>query len=91
MDHLTRARTFAVARSLRTCDIDQIDTPGTYVENRWGTIFRMPKEALPSERHGRSKRLSRESWPVTRLTKNPDIPLDTARKLATHLGLRINF
>jgi hypothetical protein len=91
MDNLTKIGRFASARSLRTCNFDQVDVPGTYIERRWGTLFRLPKDVLPSDRDRSSKRVAREWWPVTRLTRNPNIPLSTARKLAMHLGLRFNF
>ena len=87
-------RTFqavASTQALDTCNFDQIEKPGTYVENRWGTLFRMPLEALPKRKHARRNAVTREPWPVTRLTSDPDVPVSTARGLAEKLGVWVSF
>lgn len=76
----------------RTCNFDQIDAPGTYVENRFGTIFRMPADALPAPRRRKRRHgiVCHELWTVTRLSDDPFIPMSQARRLATALGLLVS-
>ena len=84
--------TFAPQSSLSTCNFDQIDSPGTYVENRFGTIFRMPEDALPAARRRKRRNgiVCHELWTVTRLSDDPFIPMSKARRLATALGLIVS-
>ena len=88
---LRKSETVETTRVLDTCNFDQIRAPGTYVENRWGTLFRMPKEALPTKSYRSSKRVAREWWPVTRLSDDPDVPVAKARRIGAALGLQISF
>jgi hypothetical protein len=78
-------------RNRVTCNFDQICEPGAYVENRWGTLFRMPEDGLPANRHLTAKRASRERWSVTRVSRNPRISLELARKIARNLGVMTSF
>jgi len=78
-------------RNRVTCNFDQIREPGTYVENRWGTLFRMPEDGVPANRPVAAKRASRECWSVTRVSRNPRIPLELARKIARNLGVATSF
>lgn len=91
MNAFTSFGDFASIRSLRTCNFDQITLPGAYVENRWGTLFRVPEGVLPSVKHPSSKRVAGENWLVTRLTYNPFVPLALARRIAAQLGLPVSF
>jgi hypothetical protein len=91
MDIRTVLKAFQPARSLETCNFDQIEAPGTYVENRWGTLFRMPSDALPKRRRSNRKRVVREPWPVTRLTEDPNVPVVAARRIAAELGVWTSF
>jgi hypothetical protein len=88
---LRKSETVETTRVVDTCNFDHIRTPGTYVENRWGTLFRMPKEALPTKNHRSSKRVAREWWPVTRLSDDPYVPVAKARRIGAELGLQISF
>lgn len=83
---------FAAVQGKRTCNFDQIDAPGTYVENRFGTIFRIPEEALPPARLRKRRNgiVCHELWTVTRLSYDPYIPLSKARQVATSLGLLVS-
>jgi hypothetical protein len=84
-------QTAAPARNRVTCNFDQIREPGAYVENRWGTLFRMPEDGLPATRPVTAKRALRERWPVTRISRNPRISLELARKIARNLGVATRF
>ena len=91
MNALRKLESVASIRVLDTCNFDQIHSAGTYVENRWGTLFRMPADALPQEKNPRHRRVVRETWPVTRLTDDPYVPVAKARRLARDLGLWTRF
>ena len=91
MKILRRIERVASALSVRTCNIDEIEAPGTFLEHRWGTLFRMPKEALASGKHPSSPRMARELWLVTRLTNCSDTPVEKARWIAGNLGLKFSF
>ena len=78
-------------RNRVTCNFDQIREPGAYVETRWGTLFRVPEDGLPANRPFTAKRAVRERWPVTRVSRNPRISLELARKLAANLGVATSF
>lgn len=79
------------AQSLYTCNFDQIETPGTYVERRWGTLFRMPAEALPRAKDHSAKTVAREPWFVTRLSRDPALPVTKARRIAIDCDLPVGF
>ena len=78
-------------RSLHTCNFDQIETPGTYVECRTGTLLRVPDDALAPGRSPRIEIMSHEPWNVTRLSDDPYMPLTKARMIAADLDLPVNF
>jgi hypothetical protein len=86
---LTQLEAVQEARIRNTCNFDQIVEPGTYVEVRWGVLFRMPADALPPKRRFGSRRVHREQWPVTQLSRDPDLPVGKARSLAAELGLEV--
>jgi hypothetical protein len=77
--------------TLYTCNFDQIETPGTYIENRSGTLLRIPEDALAPGRSPRIQVVANEPWTVTRLTDDPYVPLTKARMLAADLDLPVNF
>jgi hypothetical protein len=91
MKVLKRIQRIASALSVRTCNFDEIEAPGTFMEHRWGTLFRVPKEALASGKDPSPKCMARELWLVTRLTNTPDTPVEKARWIAGNLGLRFSF
>jgi hypothetical protein len=78
-------------RSLHTCNFDQIETPGTYVECRTGTLLRVPEDALAPGRSPRIEIVAHEPWTVTRLAEDPYVPLTKARMIAADLDLPVNF
>jgi hypothetical protein len=78
-------------RSLHTCNFDQIETPGTYVECRTGTLLRVPDDALAPGRSPRIEIVAHEPWMVTRLSDDPYVPLTKARMIAADLDLPVNF
>jgi len=91
MNTLSIPQTTAPTRNRVTCNFDQIREPGAYVENRWGTLFRMPEDGLPATQHVTVRRAVRERWPVTRISRNPRISLELARRLAANLGVATRF
>jgi hypothetical protein len=70
------------------CNFDEISEPGTYLETRWGTLFRMPSRV---RRRHVAERVEREQWPVIRVSRDPWISLATACKLAAALGIWMKF
>jgi hypothetical protein len=78
-------------RSLHTCNFDQIETPGTYVECRTGTLLRIPDDALAPGRSPRMEIVAHETWTVMRLADDPYLPLTKARMIAADLDLPVNF
>ena len=91
MNTLMIPLTAAPTRNRVTCNFDQIREAGAYVENRWGTLFRIPEDGLPANRPVTAKRAIRERWPVTRISRNPRISLELARRLAANLGVATRF
>jgi len=91
MNTLMNLQNAAPNRNRVTCNFDQIREPGAYVENRWGTLFRMPADGVPAARPVAVKRAVRERWPVTRISRNPRISLELARKIAANLGVATRF
>ena len=91
MNTLMNLQTATPTRNRVTCNFDQIREPGAYIENRWGTLFRMPEDGVPANRPFSAKRAVRERWPVTRVSRNPRILLELARKIARNLGVAISF
>ena len=79
------------SRSLHTCNFDQIETPGTYVDTRTGTLLRVPEDALAPGRSPRIEIVAHEPWTVTRVSEDPYIPLTKARMIAADLDLPVNF
>jgi len=78
-------------RTLHTCNFDQIETPGTYVECRNGTLLRVPEDALAPGRSPRIEIVANEPWTVTRLSGDPYLPLTKARMIAADLDLPVRF
>ena len=91
MNTLVTSQATAQPRNRVSCNFDQIREPGAYVESRWGTLFRMPEDGFPANRPVTARRAVREHWPVTRVSRNPRIPLELARKLAANLGVTTSF
>jgi hypothetical protein len=78
-------------RSLHTCNFDQIETPGTYVECRTGTLLRVPEDGLAPGRSPRIEIVAQETWTVARISDDPYVPLTKARMIAADLDLPVNF
>jgi len=72
-------------------NFDEIHEAGTYIETRWGTLFRMPAGIFPVKHRHTAERVKRERWPVIRLSRDPRISLAAAHKLATAVGVWVTF
>jgi hypothetical protein len=91
MNAVRKAESSQQTHSLYTCNFDQIETPGTYIENRTGTLLRVPEDALAPGRSPRIQVVAHEPWTVTRLTDDPFVPLTKARMIAADMDLPVNF
>jgi hypothetical protein len=91
MEHRAR-QTQAVAEAtsdMVSCRLDEIRAPGLYLEHRTGALLRVHEEALAP-----GKRFAIEvvaNWNVTRLSKDPGLPLPEARMLAAHHDLIVDI
>jgi hypothetical protein len=72
-------------------NFDEITEAGTYIETRWGTLFRMPAGIFPLKRRHAAECVKRDRWPVIRLSPDPRISLAAAHKLAAALGVWVTF
>jgi hypothetical protein len=91
---MNTAKKFEIAlptQTFPTCNFDQIESPGTYVECRTGTLIRLPEDALAQGRNPRVEIVTHEPWTVTRLSDDPYLPLTKARMIAADLDLPVNF
>lgn len=91
MSNVRKSETPQQTHSVYTCNFDQIETPGTYIENRTGTLLRVPEDALAPGRSPRIQVVAHEPWTVTRLTDDPFVPLTKARMIAADMDLPVNF
>jgi hypothetical protein len=72
--------------------LDSVEEPGTYICNWSGHLLRVP-EPDPYMR-GRLPCIGRpdsDSWMVTRISADPQLPRYQAKELAGRLGLTTNF
>jgi len=76
---------------IMTCQFDQIESPGIYIENKTGTLFRIPDDALAPGRSPVIEVLNEEPWVVTKISDDPYMPLTKARMVAADLDLPVNF
>jgi hypothetical protein len=78
-------------KGILTCEFDQINAPGSYVEQRTGTLLRVPEDALVPGRSPVLEVVTNEPWVVSRISDDPFLPLTKARMLAADLDLYVNF
>jgi len=74
-----------------TCEFDQVDSPGVYIENRRGTLLRIPADSLIPGRSPAIEVISDEPWLVTKISEDPFLPLTKARMIAADLDLQVHF
>ena len=74
-----------------TCEFDQVDSPGTYIENRRGILLRIPTDSLIPGRSPAIEVISDEPWLVTKISEDPFLPLTKARMIAADLDLQVHF
>lgn len=84
-------RTTGHGASFLVCGFEQIDTPGCYIDNRTGTLMRVPKDGVVSGRSPVIELVSKEAWVVTRISEDPYLPVTKARMIASNLDLKVNF
>ncbi len=76
---------------LLTCEFDQVNTPGLYIENRAGFLFRIPEDALVPGRSPGIEILSTDPCVVTKISDDPFLPITKARMIAADLDLQAWF
>lgn len=74
-----------------SCEFSEINSPGLYVEHHYGTLLRVPEDAVAPGRSPLMSVVSQEPWIVTRISTDPFLPLTKARLIAANLDLAINF
>ena len=78
------------SRNRVTCNFDQIREPGTYVENRWGTLFRMPEDGLPANRPVAAKRASLEIRGSRSSSRERSPAISGSRRVSRGAGKTLN-
>ncbi len=71
--------------------IQKITLPGCYIDNTYGTLYRVTPEMLNlggTVFHGF---VGPEPWQVTRISDDYTLPLDEARIIAANASLNVNF
>jgi hypothetical protein len=74
-----------------TCDFDDINHPGLYIEHRSGTLLRIPEDAVVPGRSPVLQVVASEPWVVTKISDDPYLSLTKARLIAANLDLQVNF
>lgn len=69
----------------------EVQTPGCYVQNNSGTLFRIPEEALATNRSPLIEMVCRSDVNVTKISEDPWIPISKARQLTADADLYPNF
>ena len=64
-----------------TCYFDQIQTPGCYVANQTGTLFRIPNDGLAPGRSPTIDVVCNDQWVVTKISNDPYMTRTKARIL----------
>ena len=70
---------------------EQINSPGCYVSQQSGSLYRIPEDALIQGRSPALVVVSNEPQVVTKITSDPFLPLTKARLLAADFDLSVNF
>ena len=68
-----------------------LETPGTYVANESGELFRVPTDALAAGRTPVMEIVSNSPRMLTKISDNPWIPISKARQLAAASDLFVDF
>ena len=76
---------------LTTCRFSEIESPGTYVEHRLGTLLRVPPDGVAPGRSPVIEVISTEPWIVTKISDDPYVSLTKARMIAADHDLSVNF
>jgi hypothetical protein len=71
--------------------IQKIDSPGCYVDNRYGILYRVSPKILTINGTVFYGFTSNESWYVTKISDNYTLPLDKCRIIAVNASLPVNF
>ena len=69
----------------------ELETPGTYVANESGELFRVPSDALAAGRTPVMEIVSNSPRMLTKISDNPWIPISKARQLAAASDLFVDF
>ena len=69
----------------------ELDSPGTYISNETGGLFRFPAEALAPERSPSIDIVSKTPTLLTKISNDPWVPISRARQLAADADLNISF
>ncbi|MFQ6102997.1 MAG: hypothetical protein ACE5OP_01750 [Candidatus Glassbacteria bacterium] len=78
-------------RDFSVYPIYEIDSPGCYISNQSGNLFRVTPEMLSIGGTVFTNFVSRDPWYFTKLTDDYLMPLDEVRILAANANLRPNF
>jgi hypothetical protein len=70
---------------------DQVQTPGCYVQNNTGILYRIPEEALSTGRSPLIEMVCKADTTVTKISQDPWIPISKARQLTADADLYPNF
>ena len=74
-----------------TCEFDQIQTPGLYVEHRTGALMRVPEDALIPGRSPAIEIITSHPNIVTKISDDPFLGVTKARMIAADLDLHVEF
>ena len=69
----------------------ELETPGTYVSNESGELFRIPNDALAAGRTPVMDIVSNSPRMLTKISDDPWIPISKARQLAAGSDLFVDF
>ena len=69
----------------------ELDSPGTYIANETGELFRIPADALASERSPNIDIVSKTPTLLTKISNDPWVPISRARQIAADADLNISF
>ena len=74
-----------------TCNFDQINSPGCYLVQQTGTLFRIPPDGLIPGRSPAIEAVCNDPWVVMKISSDPFLTLTKARMIAANLDLNVNF
>ena len=87
-------RTLESVHTTKTCQclaFSEITTPGCYVANENGDLFRVPEDGLVTGRSPLIEIVSRKPCMVTKISSDPWEPISKARQLAADADVYVNF